>query len=145
MLQRDLSRVLYGNQILVSNFTLFHILWLVLKTPEFVFAFWLASLCEGSLTTWGSTCVSCQLGLWIFPVLFPLLMLYFIFLCALFLHFNPLHTNISMHTLHTFSILFLRFLKGEFVEQSRGSLVVDHYPYSHDLNVLFRADIAGRK
>ena len=80
-----------------------------------------------------------------FPVLFPLLMLYFIFLCALFLHFNPLRTNISMHTLHTFSILFLRFLKGEFVQQSRGSLVVDHYPYSHDLNVLFRADIAGRK
>ena len=28
--------------------------------------------------------------------------------------FNPLHPNISMHILHTFSIHFLRFWKGEF-------------------------------
>ena len=37
-----------------------------------------------------------------------------------------------------FSIHFLRCWQGEFVEQSRTSLVGDHFLYSHDLNVWFR-------
>ena len=47
-----------------------------------------------------------------------------------------------------FSILlfmhFLRCWQGEFVWQSRASLVGDHFLYSHDLNVCFRGDIVRR-
>ena len=40
-----------------------------------------------------------------------------------------------------FIIHFLRCWKGEFVEQSRTSLVGDHFLYPHDLNVWFRGDL----
>ena len=59
-------------------------------------------------------------------------------------HMNPLLSNISMHILHTYSIHFLRFWKGEFVQQSRASLVGDRFIYSHDLNVWIRDDIVRR-
>ena len=48
-----------------------------------------------------------------------------------------------MHILHSFST-FVKVLKGEFVQKSRTSLVVDRFLYSHDLNVLFRGDLVGR-
>ena len=35
--------------------------------------------------------------------------------------------------------------QGEFVQQSRGSLVGDHFLYSHDLNVSFMGDIEKEK
>ena len=43
-----------------------------------------------------------------------------------------------------FSINFLRCWKGEFVEKSEAALIGDHFLYSHDLNVWFRADIVRR-
>ena len=58
--------------------------------------------------------------------------------------FNPLHLNISMHILHIVLHTILSCWQGEFVEQSRASLVVDHFPYSHNLNVWFRGDIVRR-
>ena len=59
--------------------------------------------------------------------------------------FNSLHLNISMHILHTFFIHFLRNWRGEFVLQSKASLVGNHFLYSRDLNVWFKADIVRRK
>ena len=47
---------------------------------------------------------------------------------------NPLHPNIDQYAYSPyFPYTFLRFWKGECVEQSLASLVVDHFPYSHDL------------
>ena len=43
-----------------------------------------------------------------------------------------------------FFIHFLRCWQGDFVHQSKASLVGDHFLYSHDLNMWFRADIVGR-
>ena len=47
-----------------------------------------------------------------------------------------------------FSILIstrlITFWQGELVQQSRASLVGDHFLYSRDLNAWFRADIVGR-
>ena len=43
-----------------------------------------------------------------------------------------------------FSVNFLRCWQGEFVEQSRASLVGGHFLHSHDLTVLLRGDIVGR-
>ena len=43
-----------------------------------------------------------------------------------------------------FSIYFLSCWQGEFVWQSRASLVGDHFVYSCDLHVWFRGDIVGR-
>ena len=42
------------------------------------------------------------------------------------------------------SIYFLRCWQGEFVWQSRASLVGGHFVYSCDFNVWFRGDIVGR-
>ena len=39
---------------------------------------------------------------------------------------------------------FLRLWQGEFVQQSRSSLVGDHFHYSPDLNVWFRDDVVRR-
>ena len=59
--------------------------------------------------------------------------------------FNPSHPNISMHILHTVLHRFPMVLtQGEFVEQSRASLVGDYFLYSHDLNVWFWADMVRR-
>ena len=44
---------------------------------------------------------------------------------------NTLHPNISMHILLTVLYTFLNVLKGEFVSQSRASLVGDHFLYFH--------------
>ena len=55
-----------------------------------------------------------------------------------------LHPNIGMHILLLFSIHFLMYWQGEFVEQSRAYLVGDHSLYSRDFHVWFRADIVGR-
>ena len=44
-----------------------------------------------------------------------------------------------------FSIPFLKYWQGEFVQQSRASLVCDHFLYSCDGNVWFRGDIVRRK
>ena len=48
-------------------------------------------------------------------------------------------------SLYKFSILFsIHFLgcwQGDFAQQSRACVLVDHFLYSHDLNVWFRADI----
>ena len=49
-----------------------------------------------------------------------------------------------MHILHSFST-FVKVLKGEFVQKSRTSLVVDRFLYSHDLNVLFRGGSCREK
>ena len=59
---------------------------------------------------------------------------------------NPLLPNISMHILHTVLYLFpsVHWL-GEFVSQSRASLVDDHFLHSHDLNLWLQGDIVGRK
>ena len=57
------------------------------------------------------------------------------------LKFNLLLPNISMQFLHT---CHLRWWQGEYVKQSRASLVGDHFPYSHDLIMWFRSDIVGR-
>ena len=58
---------------------------------------------------------------------------------------------LSLHTLTSvcifsvlFSIHFLICWPGEFVEQSRGSSVDDHFLYSHDLNVWFMGDTERR-
>ena len=59
-------------------------------------------------------------------------------------HFNPLHPHISMHILHTFLCTLLWYWQREFVKQSRASLVGDHFLYSRDLNVWFRADNVRR-
>ena len=40
--------------------------------------------------------------------------------------FNPLQPNISVHILHTVLYTFPKVLKGEFVLQSRASLLGDH-------------------
>ena len=40
-----------------------------------------------------------------------------------------LHPNISKHILHTFSVHFFRFWKGEFVYQSRAFFFVYHFSY----------------
>ena len=58
-------------------------------------------------------------------------------------------TPYTLTSVYTFSILFsihfLWYLQREFVQQSRASLVGDHFLYSHDLNVCFRGDTDGRK
>ena len=43
------------------------------------------------------------------------------------IHLNPLHPNISMHILHTVLNTILEVLTEEFFQQSRGSLVSDHF------------------
>ena len=43
-----------------------------------------------------------------------------------------------------FSVLFLGCWQGEFVSQSRGSSVGDHFIYSRYLSVLFRGDIVEK-
>ena len=48
---------------------------------------------------------------------------------------NPLHPNISMHILHTVLYTFLKGLKRRICLTVKSSLVVDHFLYSHDLNV----------
>ena len=57
-------------------------------------------------------------------------------------------TLYSITSVCIFSILlsrhFLRLWQGEFVQQSRASLVGDHFLYSHDLDVWFRADVVWR-
>ena len=54
----------------------------------------------------------------------------------------------SLRSVCIFSILlhrhFLGFWQGEFVQQSRASLVGDHLLYSHDLSVWFRRDVLRR-
>ena len=50
---------------------------------------------------------------------------------------SPLHLNISMYFLHTVRRI-LRCRHGEFVQQSRASLVGDHFLYSHDLKCLIQ-------
>ena len=49
--------------------------------------------------------------------------------------FNPLHPNISCIFSLLSSIYFLKYWKGEFGSQSRGSLVGDHFLYSLDINL----------
>ena len=44
-----------------------------------------------------------------------------------------------------FSIHFVRCWQGEFIQQSRASVVGDHLLYSHDLDVWFRGDVVRRK
>ena len=46
-----------------------------------------------------------------------------------------------MHIPLTVSLHFLRFREGEFVQQTRASLVFDDFPQSHDPNVLSRDDL----
>ena len=60
-------------------------------------------------------------------------------------------TYLTLYTLKSvyifsilFSIHFLRCWQGEFVYQSKDSFLVDHFLYSHDLNMWFRGDIIGR-
>ena len=57
-------------------------------------------------------------------------------------------TLYTLTSVYIFSILFsIHFLwcwQGEFVKQSRASLVGDHFFYSHDLNVCFDCDTDGR-
>ena len=48
--------------------------------------------------------------------------------------FNTFHSNISMHILYNVLYSFLGFLQGEFVYQSRVSLVGDHFL---DIRVFF--------
>ena len=43
-----------------------------------------------------------------------------------------------------FSIHFPRYWQGDFAEQSRAPVLVDHFHYSRDLNVWFRSDIVRR-
>ena len=58
--------------------------------------------------------------------------------------FNPLYLNISMHILHTVLNTFLKVLKRRICLTVKSSLVVDHFPYSHDLNVWIQGDIVER-
>ena len=53
---------------------------------------------------------------------------------------NPLHLNIIMHILYTVLYTFLKMYRGEFVLQSKASLVGDHLLFSPDLNVWFRGE-----
>ena len=53
-----------------------------------------------------------------------------------FTDINPLHSNISMHILHTVLIYFVRCWQGEFVYRLKASFVGDHFLYSHDFNVI---------
>ena len=57
-------------------------------------------------------------------------------------------TRYTLTSVWIFSILFfihfLRCWQGEFVCQSKGSFLGDHFHYFHDHNVWFRADILGR-
>ena len=48
---------------------------------------------------------------------------------------NPLHPNINMRILHTVLYTFLKGLKRRICLTGKSSLVVDHFPYSHALNV----------
>ena len=64
---------------------------------------------------------------------------------------SPCKPSLSLYSLTSvwiFSILlprhFLGFWQGEFVQQSKASLVGDHLLYSHDLNVWFRGDVVRR-
>ena len=67
--------------------------------------------------------------------------LLYIFLMLLFCKSFNLHltlytlANISMHLLHTVLYTFLKGLKRRSCLTVKSSLVVDHFPYSHDLNV----------
>ena len=54
--------------------------------------------------------------------------------------FYSLVTSVYIFSI-LFSIHFLRCCQGEFVKQSRGSLVCDHFLSSWDLNVWLRGDI----
>ena len=60
------------------------------------------------------------------------------------LKFHPLHPDISFHILHTVLYNFLRCWQGELVEQSKASLVGDHFLHSHELTALFRGDADRR-
>ena len=63
-----------------------------------------------------------------------------------------IHENVStLYTLKSvckfstlFSIHFLSYKQGEFVEQSRASSVGDHFLFSYDFKVWFRGDIVRR-
>ena len=61
---------------------------------------------------------------------------------------SPKVTLYSLTSVCIFSILFprhfLMFLQGEFVQQSKASLVGDHLLYSHDLSVWSSGDVVGR-
>ena len=61
---------------------------------------------------------------------------------------KPSLTLYSLTSVWIFSILLPRhfqgFWQGEFVQQSKASLVGDHLLYSHDLNVWFRGDVVRR-
>ena len=48
---------------------------------------------------------------------------------------NPLHPNINMRILHTVLYTFLKGLKRRICLTGKSSLVVDHFSYSHALNV----------
>ena len=67
---------------------------------------------------------------------------------CLLLFCNCILTLYSITSVCIFSILlprhFLRLWQGEFVQQSRASLVGDHLLYSHDLDVWFRGDVVWR-
>ena len=78
-------------------------------------------------------------------ILFTLHFLMLLFCKSFNLHLT-LYTlaNISMHLLHTVLYTFLKGLKRRSCLTVKSSLVVDHFPYSHDLNVWFRADIIRR-
>ena len=56
----------------------------------------------------------------------------------------PLHPNFNMRILHTVLHTFLRCWQGEFVQQSRASLVGGHFLNFYDPNVWFRGDIVRR-
>ena len=55
---------------------------------------------------------------------------------------NPLHHEISMHILHAVLCTFPK-VHGEFVKQSRASLVGDHFLYSRNVNVYFMVILYG--
>ena len=58
--------------------------------------------------------------------------------------FNPLHHNISIRFLPTVHYTFPMVLTKRICLKSRASSVGDHFLYSHDLNVCFRADTDWR-
>ena len=68
----------------------------------------------------------------------------YIFLDKTQFSINPLHPIISLSILQTVRSTFrIRSLRG-FDEQSRASLVCDHFLYSRDLYVRFSGDVVRR-
>ena len=57
---------------------------------------------------------------------------------------NPLHPEIILHLLYSFLYKFPMALEGEFVQQSMGFELGDHFLCSHDLSVSFRGDTVRR-